>query len=362
MHGVYSINSGNGFTMFNVPTRRNLLRAGATGAGAFLLSGNLAPVRAAEGRVLQVSTLASAAAVNVPMQAALRNGLGQITGFANADVRPTAKIPEIVQEVIAGSTDIGDADIASTLAAAEAGADIKIIGLSYDNTSQCIVANSTTTKSLQDVANRGGTIAVNSIGDFMYVMILGVLDRHGIPVDKINFVEMGSSGDRARALLAGRVDAVPMHIEQAEELKRHGPYEILVRPWNEYEDWFSAVTIASGKWLRKDENKAAAVALIKSVLLSFRAVDSDYAAFRGMIEKYASSKDLRSENDDFLKPVWNTLTREIKTFPVDMASLTTDRVARTLPVYVKAQALTGKIDLARVIDRTYLDQALKELA
>ncbi|HEY0124295.1 MAG TPA: ABC transporter substrate-binding protein [Rhizobium sp.] len=340
--------------------RRDVLRTGLAGACMIAL-GPISNALAQSGRVLKINTLASAAAVNVPMQAALRMELPKLAGFAAPEVRPTAKIPQIAQEVIAGSADLGDADVASTLSGAEAGADLKIIGLSYSNTSQVIVVNADKTKSLEDVARNGGTIAINSIGDFMYVMLLGALAKRNIDAKSINFVEMGSSGDRARALLAGRVDAVPMHVEQAAQLATQGNYQILIRPWQEFDNWFSAVIISTGEWLKTDENKAAAVAVIKSVLTSFRQTNEDYHWYKARVSEYASSKDLKAASDDFLKPVWQTLTTDIKAFPGDMASLNVDEFAKVIPVYQQAGALKGTVDLNKVIDRTYLEQALKEL-
>ncbi len=342
--------------------RRDILRTSLIAGFGTLATGPMPRALAASPRILKVDALASAAAVNVPLQAAMRGLLGKIDGFADAEVRPTAKIPQIAQEVIAGAADIGDADIASTLAAAEAGADLRIIGLSYSNTSQVIVINADKTRSLEDIAAGGGTIAVNSIGDFMYVMLLGVLLKRKINPANVNFIEMGSSGDRARALLTGRVDAVPMHIEQAMELKTRGNYQIVVRPWQEYPNWFSAVIMTTGAWLHDDNNKLAAVSVLKAALTAFRNTDSDYGWYRSQVTKYASSKDLKEAGDDFLRPIWSSLTRDIKAFPRDMETLTPDQVATVIPVYKAASALNGTVDLNKLIDRTYLDLAIKELA
>lgn len=347
--------------MFESMNRRDLLKVGVGGLSVLALGGGVGGAFAAEARTLKINTLASAAAVNVPMQSALRSGLGKISGFTAAEVRPTAKIPQIAQEVIAGSADLGDADVASTLAAAEAGADLKIIGLSYSNTSQVIVVNADKTKSLEEVAKAGGTIAVNSIGDFMYVMLIGVLQKRKIDPKSVNFIEMGSSGDRARALLAGRVDAVPMHVEQAAQLAQKGNFQILVRPWQEYDNWFSAVVMTTGAWLKDDANKAAAVAVLKSILTSFRQTDDDYAWYKSQVAEYASSKELKGADDAFLKPVWSTLTTEIKAFPKTMDELNADQFAKVIPAYKEAGALKGTVDLGKLIDRAYLEQALKEL-
>jgi NitT/TauT family transport system substrate-binding protein len=348
--------------MFQSMNRRDLLKVGAGGLSVLALGSGASRAFAATPRTLKINTLASAAAVNVPMQSALRSGLGKIEGFTAAEVRPTAKIPQIAQEVIAGAADLGDADVASTLAAAEAGADLKIIGLSYSNTSQVIVVNADKTKSLEEVAKNGGTIAVNSIGDFMYVMLVGVLIKQKIDPKSVNFIEMGSSGDRARALVAGRVDAVPMHVEQAAQLAQRGNFQILVRPWQEYGNWPSAAVIASSAWLKDDANKTAAVAVLKAILGSFRKTADDFAWYKSQVAEYASSKDLKAADDAFLKPVWTTLTTEIKAFPKAMDELNPDTFARVLPIYKEADALKGTVDLGKLIDRAYLDQALKELA
>ncbi|MGU3495470.1 ABC transporter substrate-binding protein [Xanthobacteraceae bacterium A53D] len=353
-------------TNFGNLSRRGFLRTGAaaglaaSGLGVITLGGGF-PAQAA-GRVLKINTLASAAAVNVPMQAGLLSELPQIAGFAAPEVRPTKKIPQIAQEVIAGAADMGDADVASTLAAAEAGADVRIIGLSYSNTSQVLVVNAKKTESLEQIAGNGGTIAVNSIGDFMYVMLIGVLLKRKIDPKKINFIEMGSSGDRARALLAGRVDAVPMHIEQAAQLAEKGDFQILVKPWREYSNWFSAIIMTTDTWLKKDENKDAAVAVLKATLTSFRKTNKDFAWYKQQVGKYASSKELKDAPDSFLEPVWKTLTTDIKAFPDDMQTMTTDEFAKMIPVYKEAGALKGTLDLNKIIDRTYLERAIKELA
>jgi NitT/TauT family transport system substrate-binding protein len=352
-------------TMFEDMSRRGFLRAGVVAGAGGLGMITLGPVSQAfaqAGRVLKINTLASAAAVNVPMQAALQTELAKIPGFAAPEVRPTKKIPQIGQEVIAGAADLGDGDVASTMAAAEAGADLKIIGLSYSNTSQVIVVNADKTKSLEEVAANGGTIAVNSIGDFMYVMLVGALIKRKIDPKKVNFIEMGSSGDRARALIAGRVDAVPMHVEQAAELATRGNYQILVRPWQEYGNWFSAIVMTTGEWLKPDENKAAAVATLKAILTSFRKTNADYGWYKEQVGKYASSKELKAADDSFLKPVWETLTVEIKAFPDNMQTMTPDEFAKVIPAYKEAGALKGTVDLNKLIDRTYVEQAIKELA
>jgi len=50
------------------------------------------------------------------------------------------------------------------------------------------------------------------------VLLSGVLSKHDIDIEDTTIVEMGGSGSRMRALLAGRVAAVPVHFDQAAEV------------------------------------------------------------------------------------------------------------------------------------------------
>lgn len=343
-------------------TRRGVLGLGAGALAAASVESLPRSALAAGGRILKISTLPGFAAVNVPTQTAFRIILGTMPGYAVPELQPTAKIPQIVQQVLAGSAEIGDGDVASTMAAAEAGSDVRIIGLSYNNISMVVVLNGKKHDSLEALARAGGVIAVSGIGDFMYVMIRGVFKKRGIDASKINFVELGSGGDRVRALLAGRVDAIPMHIEDVAPVQsRGGDFKVVVRPWEVYDDWFSAVIMARAQWLEKDENKAAAVAVLKSILTAFRRSDDDFEWFKARTHDYASSDYLKTSTDEILKPVWQTLSRDARAFPRAMEQMTPDEFAKVLPIYKEVGALKGTIDFGKLIDRTYLEQAVREL-
>jgi NitT/TauT family transport system substrate-binding protein len=153
-----------------------------------------------------------------------------------------------------------------------------------------------------------------------------------------------------------------MHIEQAAEIRTRGNFQILVRPWTEYADWFSAVVMARDSWLKSGDNAKSAVAVLTAVLTAFRRSNDDYAWWKAQVAKYASSKDTRNADDAFLKPVWQSLTTEIKAFPPNMEQLTPETFAAIVPVYQKAGVLKGTLDLHKVIDRAYLEQAIKGLA
>ncbi|MEJ0070671.1 MAG: ABC transporter substrate-binding protein [Pseudomonadota bacterium] len=342
--------------------RRAFLATALGGAGLAVLPAlRLARVRAQAKRSLTIDTLASVAAINVPMQQVLNEGLGEQPGFTPAQIQRNEHMPMGIQSVVSGTTDMGDGDVPSILRAAEAGADVRILGLSYNNTSQAIVVNGDRLKTLEELQKPNITIAVNSAGDFMHVILIGTLLKHKIDPTKVTVVEIGGSVNRTRALLAGKVDAATIHIEQAGSIAERGNFQILVRPWQEYPAYFSAAIFATESWLQKPGNRPAALAFVKATLIAFRKTNADFAWYEEKYRKYNSSKEARTAPTATIQETWRLLRDEVKGWPDDMETLTVENFVSLKPAYQAAGAIKGTVDFAKLVDRSILDQALAEL-
>jgi NitT/TauT family transport system substrate-binding protein len=348
-------------------SRREALKALTLGAGAGLLAGGLLesaglrPAWAQAGRVLDIPIVGFTLGIHIPNMSAMLDILPTMSGYAPAKTTRFASQRVITQTIVSGSGDIGAGDVIITLRAAEAGADVKIIGLVFNSTSLVFVVNGTKIKQLQDLQKPGIVVAVNSKGDFTHVLLIGPLLTRGVDLSKVTVVEIGGSGARVRALLSGRVDAVPVHFDQALELAKEGNYPIMVEPWKEYRAWFGEVYFATADWLKKPENKRAAVDLLKATLMAFRRANSDFAWFAQQYRKHSTAPDASKISDDALRPVWETLSQQIKAWPNSMEPFTAANFKDLVPVYKAADALQGTVEVEKVIDRTYLEQALKEL-
>ena len=204
-------------------------------------------------------------------------------------------------------------------------------------------------------------MAVNSKGDFTHVLLVGPLLKRGVDLGKVTVVEIGGSGARTKALLAGRVDAVPVHFDQAFDIAKQGNFPVLLDPAKEYKAWFGEVYFATSDWLKKPENKRAAVDLLKANLMAFRKASSDYAWFAAQYRKHSTVEKAAEQGDDVIKPVWEVLVKQVNAFPGNMDTFTVQNFKDLIPVYKAAESLEGKVDVAKIVDRTYLDQALKEL-
>ena len=215
-------------------------------------------------RTLEVPLPAFTLAIHIPFVAAMREILPTVGAYEPANLVRFDSLRVITQTVVSGSHDVADGDAITTLRATEAGADLKIIGLAFNSTSLVFVVNGKKIKSLTDLQRPDTVVAVNSMGDFTHVMLIGPLLKRNVDLSKVTVVEIGGSGARVRALLSGRVDAVPIHFDQAVALSQQGDYPIMIEPWKEYQAWFGEVLFATGAWLKKPENERAAIDLLKA--------------------------------------------------------------------------------------------------
>src|SRR3546814_12571958 len=94
------------------------------------------------------------------------------------------------------------------------GADLRVIGLVYDNASLVFVVNADVVKDWADLERDDVIVAVNSKGDWIHAMLNGPLTKRNVDPDKLTIVEIGGSSSPMQALLANRVQAVPVHNDQ----------------------------------------------------------------------------------------------------------------------------------------------------
>jgi NitT/TauT family transport system substrate-binding protein len=340
-------------------TRRQWLQA-AAGASAGL--GMTLPHGAAlaqQGRSLKLEIQGFSLAIHIPEVIALREGLLEL-GYAEPKIDRIESMQVITQSIVAGSAEAGDADVVTAMRATEVGADVRLIGLVYNSTSQVFVVNADKIKSYADFKDQNNAIALNSRGDFIYVLLSGVLAQNNLDINDTTIVEMGGSGSRMRALLGGRVAAVPVHFDQAENIVKQGNYKILIEPWKSYKHWLSEAWLVPGKWADDKDNTRAAIDLNKAMIKSFRQSNADYEYFAKGFRKYATVPKAAEITDAVLKPIWEKLSKEIGAWPDD-GGFKREYFKELLPVYRKAGAIKGEPNLDRFVETRFVEQALHEL-
>lgn len=310
-------------------------------------------------RVLTGHILGNTLAIHIPGVAALYEGLPAL-GYAPPKLNRVDSMQVLTQSIIGKSAELGETDISSTLQASTVGADLKVIGLVYANASLVFVANADVVKDFSDLQKPGVVVAVNSKGDWIHAMLTGPLTKRGVDPNKVTIVEIGGSGSRVQALLANRVQAVPVHFDQTPEILSKGNYKILLKPWEEYKVYIAECWVVNGEWLKNPDNRRLAVDIQKATIASFRRANREPKYFGDMYRKYSTIKGAADMTDEMLRPVWETMSKTAKAWPDDgMFSKT--HFQELMPAYKSVGAFAKEPDLDKLLDTSITEQALKEL-
>lgn len=331
--------------------------AGLTGLSGMPLLGG--PAAAQAGRSMQINLLGFALGIHVPTTAAVFE-LMPAMGYGAPKTQRLDQIRTLTQTLVAGAAEAGQTDPITTIRAVEAGADLKIVSFWYLHTSLVFLANADKVRELKDLEKPENIVAVNTRGDITEVMLVGPLTAAGVDFKKVQVIEIGGSGGRMRALQSGRVAAVPIHFDQAKEVAKTGNFKILVEPWKAYNPWINEVWVVSGAWLKNKDNERALVDLIKATLTGFRKANDDFAWYASMYRKYVTLPKANEAKDEDIRPLWQGLSQDIKTWPRDM-DWKPDYFDALWPAYKEAGAVGGKIKPSQLVEMGYVAQALSEL-
>ena len=338
--------------------RRDAAKALALGLGAFAVPGI---ARAQQKRALELQLLGFALGIHVPATAAFMSILPSMPGYAEPRTSRLSEIRLVTQTMIGGTADIGESDPPTVLAAAEAGAQFKIVGKPYDNTSLVFVVNADKVKSLADLAKPETKVAIGARGDITHVILVAPLLKRGIGTEKMTILELPGSGTRLSALLSGRIDAGSLHFDQVESIMGKGNFQVLIEPWKEFTGWTNEVWVVRSDWVAKPGNDRVLVDFLKANLTAFRRANTDFDWYHDSFRKYVTLKDADKMPAAQLRPIWDKLRNEVKAWPAD-GNFSVAAVQAMLPACKAADAIRGTVKVEDVVDVRYMQQALKELS
>jgi NitT/TauT family transport system substrate-binding protein len=334
-------------------SRRDTLKGmAATGLLPF------APALAQTPRQLKVNLLGFVLGIQTPANHALFDlmpGMGYAPVTSRMD-----QIRTLTQTLVAGAAELGETDPIVTMAAVESGADLKIVAPMYLNTSLVIMVNADKVREIKDLQKQENVIAVNNKGDITHVMMVGPLVKAGVDVKKLNIVEIGGSGARMRALVSGRVQAVPVHFDQAAEIAKQGNFKVLIEPWKEYRAWINEVWVVRGGWLKEKQNERAVIDFLKAQMTAFRRANEDLAWYTQAYRKHATLPNAKEATEESLRPLWTGLRDEVKAWPRTI-QMRADDYRELMPLYVQAEAIAGRVKVEQVIETSLAQQAASEL-
>lgn len=120
-----------------------------------------------------------------------------------------------IQALIAGQSDMGGQGTDELILGAAQGADVKAIAVTRDKMDYVLVG----TEEIQSIEDlEGMSVGMSGPAGFDTLLTRLAVRRSDIPMDSVNFVQIGGSPDRASALLSGQVDAATIFISDWNEI------------------------------------------------------------------------------------------------------------------------------------------------
>ena len=110
--------------------------------------------------------------------------------------------------------------IAQVLTAVEKGARLRVVAGALVGLEHALYTKRDNVRTVQDLA--GKTIGVGSVGALLHAMVIALLRKHKVDPASVRFVNIGSTADVFRAVVAGTVDAGVSEIDVYDQQARHG--------------------------------------------------------------------------------------------------------------------------------------------
>ena len=215
--------------------RRRLLQLGA-GAVTGLAITPEAIAQAPKGGALKTINIATTAGISGAAFIEVMKKQGYLEKYGlDANFIALSDGNKVVSAVLSGEVDmVRAAGFGQTLTAIEKGGALKVICGAGLLIIQAIYSAKPEIKTLKDLEGR--VIGTGQPGALLHHMTVALLKKNGVDVDKIRFVNVGSSADVFRAVVAGTVDAGPSQNDVHAEQAKYGIHSV-AEFWNELPEY-----------------------------------------------------------------------------------------------------------------------------
>jgi ABC-type nitrate/sulfonate/bicarbonate transport system substrate-binding protein len=192
--------------MTKAKIQRSHFIAGLSAAAAFAGSGGPA---LADGSVNIINTGAND---SFALQALIANRKYFESVNLTANTQNVSDGVKLMAAIVNGASDIAIlTGFSQVFTAIENGAEIKLVGSAMLPVSFEMYTANPAIKTIKDL--EGKTIGTGAVGALLYAAAAAILKKYNVDVNKVNFVNIGSSSDVFKAIVAKKVDAGPSQHE-----------------------------------------------------------------------------------------------------------------------------------------------------
>lgn len=159
-----------------------------------------------------------------------------------------------LRAIIAGAAEAYCGSLPSAiLAVKNANANVRIIAVNNQATDYVLLAKPEIA-TVQDL--KGKTIGISTPGSAADTIIRTALKMKGVDPEASRFVTIGGTSARLTALLAGQVDAAPLHAADAAAAVASGKAQVVLSAGESIGVYLQSGLVASGDWIKKNPEQA----------------------------------------------------------------------------------------------------------
>jgi ABC-type nitrate/sulfonate/bicarbonate transport system substrate-binding protein len=201
------------------------LGLGGLGSASGLTASTLPTFAAGTDRPLSANIITTAGSVTLVLDALMKQE-GFFTQMGvDATTQSVADGAKVVAALLNGAADLcGGSGFSSLFPAIGKGAQIKILSGAALSPVTAVFAKRPDIKTVKDL--EGKTYGIGPPGALLHELAVALMTKKGVDYSKVTFVNIGSTPDVFKAVVAGRVDAGPGEVELYNQQASYGVHSL----------------------------------------------------------------------------------------------------------------------------------------
>lgn len=336
--------------------RRNVLQVAGLGAAALFIAGcgggktGSAPI---SGKKTLPINIVNTGSNNTMTLQALMKQQGYLEEFG---LDPTtinvADGSKLMGSLISGGNDITMlSGFGQVLTAIQKGAKLKLVAGAGVLTAQAVFTKKPEIKTLKDLEGR--TVGTGSQGALLYQLMDALLTKSGVDVSKVTFVNIGSSADVFKAVVAGKVDAGPSLVDVFDQQEKYGVHSI-AEMWKELPEYtYQGAYVSEKAIAEKRDNLVRTLAAHAKLFRFIQSPDSKDAFMRAYATATGKGDPVQGAT------LWQ-FSQDYKPYAVDLV-LSPERVQFMQQLNLQEKNQTAIMPYERATDMSLARDAIKLL-
>ncbi len=258
----------------------------------------------------------------------------------------------LMGSVIGGQSDLAVlTGFSQIFPAIEKGADLKLVGAVTLIPADAIYSSKSEIRSLADL--EGKSVGTGAPGALLSELFLAAFQKAGVDPKKVTFVNIGSSTDVFKAVVAGKVDAGIGYVSYYDQQDKYGVHSI-ADLWDMLPEFTLQAAFASSKTIDSKGDELAKT--LAAYLQTFR-----YAASKGSKADYLKAAlKVPGEDEATATTLWN-FYQSHRFFSPDL-QITQERVNFIQKLNIDSGVQTKTLSFDQVTDMSVANKAVKLLA